>query len=59
MTGAIGAEDITTATVRGCIGGPIGKGEQTANEWPRRDHRLASQTTRHSPRQPEDCQRLR
>ena len=33
MTGALGAKDLTTATVRGLqFGGPIGEGEPTGNE---------------------------
>jgi hypothetical protein len=33
MTGALGAEDLTTATVRGLhFGGPVAKGEPAGNE---------------------------
>lgn len=32
MTDALGADDLTTATVRGHFGGAIAKGEPTGNE---------------------------
>ena len=51
MTGALGAEDLTTATVRGLqSGGAIGEGEPHGQRAGRhRDHRLASQTARTHP----------